>query len=217
MATYVADNPYYRIYTSARATESITDETASRAKEANFTSEDRVTFSADLSLAQTREAIGLNPTGKLKLKDIEDVAQDREDYVSVTLTQTIQSLGIKLDEEIRLSIDSKDNVSISGNFPGKLELEEALNENEKFTTAFKQLSANQSILDHISHLQSNVQNIQANLSDYFNSDTEFDDLLALADKYESIKNSDNKMRTLLNLSGTQHPYSYTYAQDDNFE
>ena len=217
MTAYFADNLYYRINSPAIETEPSTDEKGSRTKEANSASEDRVTFSAGLSLAQTREAIGLNPTGKLKLKDLEDVVQDRRDSVSVTLTQTIQSLGIELDEEISLSLDSKDNISISGDFPEKSELEKALSENEEFITAFKQLSANKSILDHISQLQSNVQNIQVTLVDYFSSDTDFNDLLALADKYEGLKDSDNKLRSFLDLSSTQHPYSYNYVQDDNFE
>jgi len=217
LATYVADNLYYRINASAVATENTADETTSQTKEANSTSEDRVTFSAGLSLAQTREAMGLNPTGKLKLKDLEDLAQDRKDFISGTLTQAIQSLGIKLDEEISLSMDSTNNIGISGDFPEKSELEEVLNENEAFTTAFKQLSANKSILDHISQLQRNVQSIQANIVDYFSSDTDFNDLLDLADKYESLKKSDNKMKTLLDLSCAQYPYSYKYAQNDNLE
>jgi hypothetical protein len=217
MATYVADNLYSKINSSTVATETTADETKSQTKEANSTSEDRVTFSAGLSLAQTRESIGLNPTGKLKLKDLENVVQDRKDFVSATLTQTIQSLGIKLDQEISLSMDSKNNIIISGDFHEKSELEDVLNENENFTTAFKQLSANQSILDQISQLQSNVQNIQVNIIDYFSSDTDFNNLLALADEYESLKDSDNKMKSFLDLSCTQHPYSYTYAKNDDIE
>jgi hypothetical protein len=217
MATYGADNLYYKINASNIAKETTADETTSQIKEDNSTSEDRVTFSVGLSLAQTREAIGLKPTGKLKLKDLEDVVQDRKDFISATLTQTIQSQGIKLDEEFSISMDSTNNICISGDFPGKSELEEALNENEEFTTAFKQLSANQSFLDHISQLQSNVKSIQVNIVNYFNSDTNFNNLLALADKFESLKDSDNKMKTLLDLSCTECPYSYTYTQNDNLE
>lgn len=217
MATYVADNLYYRINASAIATKTGDSEPTSQTKETNTTSGDRVTFSNDLSIAQTREAIGLNPTGKLKLKDLEEVAQDRKESVSLTLTQTMQSLGIELDQEISLSVDSEDKIRISGDFPEKSTLEEVLNENEELTTAFKQLSANQSMLDYISQLQHNAQKTTTNLADYFKADTDFNDLLSLADKYESLKSSDNSMGTLLGLSSSQNPYSYTYAPGDKAE
>ena len=217
MATYVADNLYYRINASAVTTKTEDSESTSQTVESNSTSGDRVTFSNDLSIAQTREAIGLNPTGALKLKDLEEVAQDRKESVALILTQTMQSLGIDLNQEISLSMDSEDKIRISGDFQEKSILEEVLNENEEVTTAFKQLSANQSMLDYISQLQHNVQNTTANLADYFKSDTDFNDLLSLADKYESLKSSGNSMGTLLGLSTRQNPYFFTYAPDDNAE
>jgi antitoxin component of MazEF toxin-antitoxin module len=145
------------------------------------------------------------------------VAQDRKESVSLTLTQTMQSLGIELDQEVSLSVDSEDKIRISGDFPEKSTLEEVLNENEELTTAFKQLSANQSMLDYISQLQHNAQKTTTNLADYFKADTDFNDLLSLADKYESLKSSDNRMGTLLGLSSSQNPYSYTYAPGDKAE
>ncbi len=215
--TYVADNLYYRNNASVVETKTAAGQSAGQTKETNSTSRDRVTFSNDLSMARTREAMGLNPTGKLKLRDLEAVAEDREEAVSLMLTQTMQSLGIELDKEISLSMDSKGKICISGDCPEKSKLEEALNDNEGFTTAFKQLSANQSILDYSSQIQNRVQDIKANMVNYFNSDTDFNDLLSLANKYESIKSSDNAIGTLLSLCSSQNPYSYTHGPDDKAE
>jgi hypothetical protein len=217
--SYVANNLYYRINASTTETQTASGESADQTTETSSASGDRVTFSKDLTAAQTREAMGLNPTGKLRLKDLEEVAQDREAAVSTTLAQTMQSLGIELDEEISLSVDSNGGIQISGDFPEKSDLEDALNEDEEFTTAFSQLSANQSILDHISQLQNSAQNFQASIVDYFGSDSDSDisDLLSLADEIETIKSGDNRMGTLLNLSSSRTPFSYTYNPEDGIE
>jgi hypothetical protein len=212
--TYVANNPYYQINTTASATKTGAGESTRQTKETDSASGDRVTFSKDLCTARTREAMGLNPTGKLKLKDFETVAEDRRELVSSTLTQTMKSLGIELDQEISFSVDSKNKILISGDFPEKSKLEEALNEDEEFTTALTQLSANQSILDYVSQLRYSTQDIRANMANFFNSDTASDDLNALVAKYESLKSSDNSMQTLLSLSSSQNPYSYTYTPDE---
>jgi hypothetical protein len=219
--SYVANNLYYRINASTTETQTASGESADQTTETSSASGDRVTFSKDLTAAQTREAMGLNPTGKLRLKDLEEVAQDREAAVSTTLAQTMQSLGIELDEEISLSVDSNGDIQISGDFPEKSDLEDALNEDEEFTTAFSQLSANQSILDHISQLQNSAQNFQASIVDYFGSDSDPDsdisDLLSLADEIETIKSGDNRMGTLLNLSTSQTPFFYTYNPNGEVE
>ena len=217
MSTSIADTLYYRTHATTAATKSTAGESTGETKESGSTAEDRVTFSSDLSLAQTRAAMGLSPTGILTLKDLEQTAQERKGFVSSTLEETLQGLGIELDQGVSLSMDANDQIHISGDFPEKASVEEILNENEEFTTAFKQLSANQSVLDHISQLQTSVQTMKASIVDYFNSGADFNDLLALADKYEGIKSSENKMGTVLDLSISQNPYSYTYAPDADAE
>ncbi len=218
ISTYATGNLYYKINEAAEeaakdAAKETAEELTSGTEESGSTSEDRVTFSSDLTLAQTREAMGLEPTGKLKLKDLESVAQDRENVVTSTLEQTMQSLGIEFAGKIVLSMNSDDEIEVSGDFSGKDALEDALNEDEAFVTAFKQLSANQSILDHMSELQANVQTLQTTgLSSFFDSDSDtgFDSLLSLADEYESLKGSNKNIKRLLNLSSSENSYSYTY-------
>ncbi|MGD9162295.1 MAG: hypothetical protein PVG39_28050 [Desulfobacteraceae bacterium] len=210
-AAYIPDNLYDRINESNTSTKNTSGESANQTKETNSSSGYRITFSNDLSIARIQEAMGLNPTGKLKLKDLETVAEDRKDFVSLTLKQTLQSLGINPDQDISLSLGAENKIGVSGDFPEKAELEEALNENKEFTKAFMQLTANQSVLDYVSQLQQSVQNPAVSLVDYYNSDTDFNDLLSLASEYKRLK-SNNFMGTLLDLSSSETPYTYIYDE-----
>ena len=209
-AAYTANSYYDLISESTSSTKNVSTGSASETAEIASSSEDSVTFSSDLSMAQIQEALGLEPTGKLKLNDLETVAEHREEFVSLTLVQTMESLGIDPDQEFTLYLGSDNEIYVSGDFAGKDELQEALNENEDFSTAFLQLTANRSILDYVSELQDSVQNSAASLMDYLDSDTDLNDLLSLAAEYKSIKSSSNMMGTLLDLSASQTPYTYIY-------
>lgn len=210
--TYLTDNYYSRFNSSSIYRNASEADPENQKKETVSSSGDRITFSAGLSAARTREAMGLNPTGKLKLSDLEAAAEEREEFVSLTLTQTMLLLGINPDQEVSLSLGADNKIYVSGDFSEKAELEEALNENENFTTAFKQLNANRSILDYVSELQYSARNTEANLIDHYNSDMDLDDLLSIAAEYKSIKSGSNIMETLLGLSSSQSPHTYTYNE-----
>ncbi len=173
-SAYIADNLYDKINEPNSAVKNLSGESANQTNETGSTSSDyRNTFSSGLSTARIQEAMGLNPTGKLKLNELESVAEERKDFVSSTLSQTMQSLGIDPDKKISLSLDAGGTISVSGDFTEKAMLEQTLNENEEFTRAFKQLTANQSVLNYVSELQQSVQKSTASLMDYYNSDTDF--------------------------------------------
>ncbi len=213
-ATYTTSSYYDLITDSASSTKSSSTGSSNQSEESGSSSSGyTVSFSSDLSMARIQEALGLEPTGKLKLKELETVSEDREEFVSSTLAQTMESLGIDPDQEFTVYLGSENEIYISGDFAGKDELEDALNENEDFTKAFTQLTANQSILDYITELQSSVQNKSASLMDYMDSDSDLNDLLSLAAEYKSIKSSSNMMGTLLDLSTSETPYSYAYSSD----
>ncbi len=212
-SAYMADNLYDRKIESNSAA-NLSGESANQTNETGSTSSDyRITFSSGLSTARIQEAMGLNPTGKLKLKDLEAVAEGKKDFVSSTLSQTMQSLGIDPDKEISLSMAADGTISVSGDFTGKELLEQTLNENQEFTRAFKQLTLNQSVLDYVSGLQQSVQKSSASLMDYYNSDTGLNDLLSIASEYKSLKSGNNIMETILDLS-SQTPYTYTYNEGE---
>lgn len=204
--TYAANNYYYTTNDSASVEAADTGQTSEKEEEHRVLSGDRVTFSSDLAMAKTREALGLRPSGKLKIKDFESVVEGREEIVKTKLAKIMETLGIDPDQQVSLSVDEKYNIRVSEKFPQKSDLEDALNDDEEFTLAFKQLSANQSILDYKSQLQTR----QASLMDYLNSDADVNDLLASAAKYEEIKYSNNKMETLMGLSQSKAPYTFVY-------
>lgn len=212
-SAYTTDNLYDRINESNSAANNLSGESANRKKETGSTSSDyRITFSSGLSTARIQEAMGLNPTGKLKLNELEAVAGERKDFVSSTLSQTMQALGMDPDKKVSLSLDADGTISVSGDFTGKEILEEILNENQEFTSAFKQLTVNQSVIDYVSELQQSVQKSTASLMDYYNSDADLNDLLSIASEYKSLK-SGSTMETLLDLS-SQTPYTYAYNEGE---
>ena len=205
--TYTAGNYAYANNTPVTAEETATN-TGSVQKTGTefFKAGDKVTFSPGLAAARTRDAMGLSPSGKLKIKDFEAVADNRRSIVESKLAQLTAAKGIDPDQQISLSLDDKYQIRIKESLAGKSDLEKALNEDPEFVLAFKQLSANQSILDYKSGLQSRSRS----LADYFSSDTGADDLISMAARLEEIKFSDNKIESLLGLSQQQAPYTYKY-------
>ena len=209
-SAYAADNMFGQVNESSGDVKNLSSESANQTQETGTSSDYRITFSKGLSTARIQEAMGLNPTGKLKLGEIEAVAEDREDFVSSTLSRTLQALGIDPDADISLALDADGNISVSGDFAGKEILEETLNENEEFTRAFKQLTVNQSVLDYVSELRQSVQMSTGSLMDYYNSDADLNDLLSIASEYKKLK-SGNVMETLLDLS-SGNAFTYVYNE-----
>ena len=210
---YTANSHYDLISSSTSSTKNTSTLSTNEINESGSSSEDSVTFSRDLSMARIQEALGLEPTGKLKLKELETVAENREEFVALTIELAMETLGIDPDQEFSVYLDSENEIYLSGDFSERGMLEEALNDNEDFSTAFMQLTANKGILGYISELQDSVQNNTASLMDYFESDADLNDLLSLATEYNSIRTSSNMMETLLDLSSSETSYTYTYNEN----
>lgn len=170
---------------------------------------DRVTLSGDVSIAQTRELMGLNPTGKLLFKDMESTAAARSETVTAKISGTMSALGIDPDQEFTISVDAEYQIRIPEDFPGRDALEETLNGDEAFVVAFKQLNANQSILNY----RTQLLNQNRDVAGYFNSNTNADNLLTLAARHTEIKSSTNRMATLLGLGQTHSPFTYRYPPE----
>lgn len=169
---------------------------------------DRVTLSKGVAEARTREAMGLNPTGRLKLNDFKTAADNQEKIVDSTISSLRKELGVDENQTISFSLNEKGDIAINEKFPQKTKLEKILNEDKEFTLTFKRLSANNEILDFTKGLQSN----KTSLVDFMNSDSDSDwsNLSSLASEYSKIKSSDNSLSTLLGISRKEVPYTFTH-------
>ena len=170
---------------------------------------DRVTLSSDVAAARTREALGLNPTGRLTLEDFETVAAEKEAMVESGITALRQELGIAEGQTITLSLDNDGAVMIGERFAGKKELEAALNGDDDFLTAFTRLSGTREVLDHLDQLQQK----STSLFDLVGSDSGLDSMLSLAAKYSTLKSSANPLATLLAVSRSEAPYSFVSGSE----
>lgn len=168
---------------------------------------DSVTLSSELTTAKTREYLGLTPTGRLSLGDFKTAATDQEDAVSTMLSSAMETLGIDGNQKITLSLDNDNNIVVEEDFPGKSELEDALNEDNTFMRDFRGLSANNEVLDYVNSLQTNTKSF----FDYMNAGINDEDLMALATKYSTIKSGGGSIETVWSLSRSETPYSYTYS------
>ncbi|MDD9304433.1 MAG: hypothetical protein HUK40_19640 [Desulfobacter sp.] len=172
---------------------------------------DRVTLSKDVATARIKEAMGLNPTGRLKRGDIEATAQSQEKKVESRLKSLIENLGVDKNQKISLSLDAKFNITIKEKFPQKKQMEKALNEDKELPLTFKGLSANSEIMNFTKDLQTR----KTSLVDFMNSDSDSDwnNLLSLASEYSQIKSSDNSLETLLGISKKETPYTFVHEPD----
>jgi len=208
--TTISGATYSNLYSYANSNLSDQlDTTASSTNEKETVStartEDSVTLSSEISTARTREYFGLQPTGRLSMADLKSAITDQKDTVSQTLSSVMQELGIDTNQAISLSLDDNNNIVVEGNdFPGKSELEDALNEDDTFVQAFRGLSANNEVIDYISSLQTN----QKSLLNYMNSDSNDEDLLTLAAKYSSINSGKGSIETLWSMGRNETPYTY---------
>ncbi|MCP3944637.1 MAG: hypothetical protein GY710_24600 [Desulfobacteraceae bacterium] len=172
---------------------------------------DRVTFSKEVAVAKTREALGLNPTGRLTFLDFETAAINQEQTVESVLASFKENLGVEKDQKISLSLDAQSNIVIKESFAGKTKLEKKLNEDEIFSREFKSMSANNEFLDYVQNLQMGTAKGSTNLFSVMNSGSDLDEMLSLAaTKYSDIKSSDNSLATLLSISKSQTPYTFTH-------
>lgn len=169
---------------------------------------DTVSLSEEVATARTREAMGLNPTGPLKLSDFTKAAENQTKTINEKLASLIKEQDISSDQKITLSFDSKSNITIKENFSGKSKLEKALNSDKDFSIAFNSLNSNSQIINYTKELQTRISN--TNLSDFMNSDNDWSDIMSLASKYSEMKSSANPLATLVGIGNSQNPYSFTY-------
>ncbi len=169
---------------------------------------DTVSLSSTVKTAQTREYLGLNPTGTLTLFDIQGAAAQQEEAVGSMLATAMEALGINENQQVSLSLDDDGNIEIAESFASSDELEEALNSDDTFVQAFSGLSANNEIMDYATSLQSK----SISLADYINGDISDSDLLSLASTYSSIKSSSNPIETLWQVSHDETPFTYVYNE-----
>jgi hypothetical protein len=167
---------------------------------------DSVTLSSEIDTAKKREYLGLSPTGRLSLSDVETAAAGQETVVNRMLSAAMAELGIDEDQAVTLSLDEDDNVVVEEDFQGKSELEDALNGDDAFVQAFEGLCANNEVTDYIDSLLGNTKS----LFDYMGTDANDEDLMALATRYSNIKSGGASMETLWNMGRSETPYSYTY-------
>lgn len=204
------NNPYYTASGKLTSTTPVTSTQATTEKEttSSVPTGDRVTLSKGVAEARTREAMGLNPTGRLKLNDFKTAAENQEKIVDSTITSLIEELGVDKNQEISFSLNEKGDITINERFPQKTKMEKILNEDTEFSLTFNRLSANNEILDFTKNLQSN----KTSLVDFMNSDSDSDwtNLSSLASEYSKIKSSDNSLSTLLGISRQEVPYTFTH-------
>ncbi|MCG8563703.1 MAG: hypothetical protein MI747_01325 [Desulfobacterales bacterium] len=209
-AGYGSDNIHTRTQQSlAAATAAKKEKTTETETQATPAASDRVTLSPQVRSARTRELMGLNPTGALKLQDFGDVAQSREKVVNATLDQATQSLGIDPKQSMTLTLDAKGEVTIPENFAGKNDLEEALNQDKTFVVAFNQMSANTEILTQVSNLGKGT----TSLADVMNSTADWNDIISLAQRHKKLQNSQDPLATLTDLGHAETPYTHTYPPE----
>ena len=207
---YNVNNPYY--YPSEETTNlSRVSATASEneAKSTTVTT-DTVTLSKDVARAKTREAMGLNPTGRLKLEDFKIAAAKQEETIKSMLGSAMENLGIDMDQQVSLTLDADYRIVIGENFSGKKELENVLNDDGAFELEFKGLSTNSEITNYVKDLQTRTPSF----ADYFNADISQDDLLSLASKYADIKSSGNSLETLMGISRSEQPYTFVHTSTE---
>jgi hypothetical protein len=212
---YTAGNPYYQSNESlagTRADLTSSKTTADKENKSDSTQNkgDRVTLSKSVSEARTRDALGLTPTGPLKLDHFKEAAKAQETQIESGLKNHMKQLGIDKDQTISLSLDGKSNLVIKESFPGKKDLQSALNNDETFKLNFKKLSANTEAIDYIQGLKSGTSQ-KSSLVDYMSQETDYNSLLSLASRYEQIKHSENSIETILGISHeTADPYTYVH-------
>jgi len=209
-AAYSTNNYYYNSSEKLTGqTSSAPDSKSETTAQPSVSAGDTVTLSSEVATARTREAMGLNPTGSLKLGDFESAAKAQEQLVESKLASLMEELGVDENQKISLSLDAESNITIEESFSGKSDLEGALNDDKEFALAFKRLSANNEILDYTKELQTS----STNLSDFMDSGSDWNDLLSLASKYSEIKSAGNSLDSLLGVSKTQTPYTFTYNSE----
>ncbi len=167
---------------------------------------DRVTLSKEALIAQTREALGLTSSGRLKREDLEAAAEKQKESVTSTLTEFMKELGLEENQKITLALDGESKIVIQEKFSGKTELEQKLNEDPSFSLAFRSLSANNEILGYAGSQGKNMPN----LFEVMNSGDSWDEIASLASQYSDMKSSNNPLATLISLGRSQDPYTFTH-------
>ena len=206
---YLYQNPYGKINESSADSKVDTSEKETVKPSSAV---DKVTLSSEVAQAKTREIIGLNPVGKLKLEDFENASKSQKAIVESKLKAYMTGLGIDKSQDISLSVDKKSNFIISERFEGKDELEDLLNEDDEFSLAFKRMSSNDDILGFVDNLKSNVNSLS--LSNFMNSDTSWDDIASFASRSMTLKNSQNPLESLLSMTKTTPSYSFSFGAEE---
>ncbi|MCP4672410.1 MAG: hypothetical protein GY857_14025, partial [Desulfobacula sp.] len=118
------------------------------------------------------------------------------------------ALGIDESQTISLTLDAKSNIIINEKFAGKNELEQILNEDNKFLLSFRGMSANDDFLSYVDDLKTNTT--QLSLDNFMNSDTSWDSIISSASMGMNIKNSKNPLETMLGVIERTPNYSFSF-------
>jgi hypothetical protein len=211
-STYSSNNLYNNPY--GKVTEppdELTGTTSKKDTRQSQAGNDKVTLSKEVSRAKTRELIGLNPVGRLKLEDFESAARNQEDIVKSKLEGYMTAMGIDKSQTISFMQDEKSNIRIDEKFAGKNELEQALNEDNGFSLAFRRMSANDDIMNYVDNFKTRSQ---VSLATVMNSNTSWDDMISSSSRDMNLKNSNNPLESLLRISQRPPHYAFSFEVED---
>ncbi|MCG8617782.1 MAG: hypothetical protein MI802_16320 [Desulfobacterales bacterium] len=209
-SVYSTNNPY--LYSGETAAKEASAGTAeSTESETTTTPSDAVSvsLSGGVADARLRENMGLNPTGRLTLGDFRDAADTQEEIVAAKLEDTMTGLGLDPGMALNLSVDADFNITIAESFPGKSELQKALNEDPEFELAYKQMTANREVADYADSLTQK----SVSLASFMGDNSSWEDIMSMARKYDDMKSTSTGLTSLLGMSKTETPYTYTYTPE----
>jgi hypothetical protein len=209
-SVYSAANPYlYSGETAAAETPAATTENTESETTAAPSDAVSVSLSGGVADARLRENMGLNPTGRLTLGDFRSAADTQEEVVAAKLEETMAELGLDPEMALNLSVDGDFNITIAESFPGKSELQKALNEDPEFELAYKQMTANREVADYADSLTRK----SVSLASFMGDNSSWEDIMSMARKYDDMKSTSNGLTSLLGMSKTETPYTYTYTPE----
>ena len=168
---------------------------------------DKVSLSPEVRAAQTRESLGLPPTGSLKLKDFQETAKTQATTVDKTIAQRATALGIDPNQAMTLTLDTKGRIQIQEKFAGKDELAKTLNQDKAFLNEFEKCRACNGILD----LTRGLPLAQTATTNLLTQDTDWEDILSLAKRQKLIKNSTDDLATLVTIGQKELSYKHAYS------
>ncbi len=173
---------------------------------------DRVSLSPAVELARLRDSLGLPPTGTLTRQDFAARIKSDQEGVQKTLQANLDALAPAAGQPvgaITLSQDSKGQIQVAGDWPGKEALTKNLNADPDFKLMFTRLSANSGVLNATTPAQESGKS--ATLSDYLDGETADSNLATLLKNYSALKTAPNSLASLVGLgANAEKPFSLSF-------